>query len=118
MKLLDIFCGAGGASKGYELAGFDEVVGVDINPQPNYPYTFIQSDFRDLSTEFIDKFDLIHASPPCQKFSVASGRFGTQDNHPDFVDLCRQQIKHKPYVMENVVRAPLRPDLMLSPSNL
>ena len=71
MKLLDLYCGAGGASVGYHRAGFD-VVGVDIKEQPNYPFELIQSDVFDLEESFFDDFDIIHASPPCQAYSKAS----------------------------------------------
>ena len=64
MRLLDLYCGAGGCSVGYHRAGF-EVVGVDIEPQPNYPYKFIQMDAIEfLKTQDLSQFDVIHASPP------------------------------------------------------
>lgn len=104
-KLLDLFCGVGGCSMGYYLAGFD-VTGVDINPQPNYPFKFIQADALEIS---LGGFDCIHASPPCQRYSVATIGAGTEMNHPDLVDPIRQRLIHlnKPYVIENVPNAPL-----------
>lgn len=71
-KLLDLYCKAGGASAGYAKAGF-EVIGVDINPQPNYPYQFIQADALEIlkDEDFISQFSAIHASPPCQAHSKA-----------------------------------------------
>lgn len=61
-RLLDLFCCAGGAGVGYSRAGF-EIVGVDISPQPNYPFEFIQADALTLNSKFIASFDVIHASP-------------------------------------------------------
>jgi hypothetical protein len=72
-RLLDLFCCAGGAGTGYFRAGFD-VVGVDLNPQPNYPFAFVQTDALNLDTKFISTFDAIHASPPC--LSLISERLG------------------------------------------
>ena len=116
MRLLDLFCGAGGAAMGYHQAGFDEIVGVDIVPQPNYPFTFIQADalaFMDAmmsGTEDIG-YGLVHASPPCQRWSM--GRHS--DNHPDLVEQTQEylEIIGRPYVIENVPQAPLRRDVVL-----
>lgn len=69
-RLLDLFCGAGGASMGYHRAGF-EVVGVDVNPQPHYPFEFHQGDAMEWE---LDRFDMIHASPPCHDHSNVTGR--------------------------------------------
>jgi DNA (cytosine-5)-methyltransferase 1 len=110
--LLDTFCKAGGCSKGYSLAGF-RVVGVDIEPQPNYLYEFIQAE----AVEFIRKrgkeFDAIHASPPCQRYSVTQAIWGKE--YPDLVEPVRAALIEagRPYVIENVIGAPLRNAILL-----
>jgi DNA (cytosine-5)-methyltransferase 1 len=119
-RLLDLFCGAGGAAMGYSRAGF-EVVGVDINPQPHYPFTFIQADvfdyldrWTDPLHQLADGFDAIHASPPCQAYSTTKGL--RQENvHPELVGPVRDLLRATglPYVIENVVGAPLENPLML-----
>lgn len=105
MRLLDLFAGAGGASVGYYRAGF-EVVGVDIKPQPNFPFAFVQSDALEWAD--FDRFDLIHASPPCQAYSPLRHSPGAGD-YPDLVLLTRNllQAADVPYVIENVPGAPL-----------
>ncbi len=59
-RMLDLFCCAGGAGTGYSRAGFD-VVGVDLNSQPNYPFAFVRTDALNLDPKFISTFDAIHA---------------------------------------------------------
>jgi DNA (cytosine-5)-methyltransferase 1 len=66
-KILDLFCCAGGAGMGYFQAGF-EVVGVDIDPQPNYPFEFHQKDALEYLTTHWQEFEAVHASPPCQSY--------------------------------------------------
>lgn len=107
MKILDLFSGAGGAGKGYADAGF-EVVGVDIAPQPRYPYEFHQADAIEYLRDHGHEFDAIHASPPCQAFTNAQKIMGNE--HPDLVEPTRELLEElgKPYVIENVPGAPLR----------
>lgn len=122
LKVLDLFCGAGGTSRGFHDAGFD-VTGVDINPQPNYPYKFIRADCMKYSpgVDFLhhawnhEKYDLVWASPPCQRYSVATKRFGRSLDHPDLIDATRAKLLKLgvPFVIENVPQAPLRKDLTL-----
>lgn len=113
-RLLDLFCCAGGAAEGYYRAGFD-VVGVDIDPQPNYPFPYFQTDALKLPLWFLRGFDVIHASPPCQSYSVTAKRTGKGNAWPRLIDPVRDKLESagKPWVIENVVGAPLRPDLML-----
>jgi DNA (cytosine-5)-methyltransferase 1 len=105
-RLLDLFCCQGGAAKGYADAGF-EVVGVDINPQPRYPYDFYQADALEFLASHWENFDAVHASPPCQAFSNAQKIQGNK--HPDFIHTTRWWAEYfgLPYIIENVVGAPL-----------
>lgn len=108
-RLLDLFCGPGGAAMGYYRAGFD-VVGVDIEPQPSYPFEFHQGDAM---TWDLSGFDAYHASPPCGGYSEgAPGR--KRDDHPLLIDPIRDRLKQtgRPYVIENVATAPL-PGILL-----
>jgi len=106
MRILDLFCGAGGAAMGYHRAGFD-VVGVDKYPQPNYPFEFVQGDvFKWCADNSIGSFDAIHASPPCQAYSTTVSLHN--NTHPQLVEPTRDLLKATGllYVMENVVGAP------------
>lgn len=121
VRLLDLFCGAGGCSAGYARAGF-EVVGVDITPQPNYPFEFIQGDALTVARGELNTwagmptgaFDAIHASPPCQSFT-AYKRTGNVGEYPNLIPETRQLLKETglPYVIENVEGAPLENPTML-----
>lgn len=112
--LLDLYCKAGGASQGYYDAGFD-VVGVDIEPQPNYPFEFIQADALEYLAQYGFIYDVIAASPPCQRNSrlkaLTTARNGDypKSSEIDLIAPTRELcIKlGKPYVIENVVGAPL-----------
>ena len=114
MRLLDLYCGAGGAAVGYHQAGFTDIIGIDNRPQPNYPFTFIQADALQPPVDLAG-FDLIHASPPCQRYSVASSIHGNADTHPDHVPATRALLLASgvPYVIENVPGAPVRRDVVL-----
>ena len=116
--LLDLFCGQGGASKGYADAGF-KVIGVDIEPQPHYPFEFMHDDALQVLGNIVNRyqllgdddqpfqFDAIHASPPCQAYTNAQRING--NDHPDLVAPVRflLQATGLPYVIENVPGAPL-----------
>jgi DNA (cytosine-5)-methyltransferase 1 len=114
-RLLDLFCGAGGAAMGYWRAGFD-ILGVDIRPMPDYPFQFVQADALEYVRAHGHQYDFIHASPPCQHYSKMTGcRPGLNDSHPDLVGVTRAELimTGRPWVIENVVEAPVRPDLLL-----
>lgn len=114
-KALDLGCGAGGAGRGYWLAGWD-VTGVDNVPQPRYPYRFIQASYLELPLSFLASFDLVHISPPCQKWTrQLSCRPGQSEHWPDHITPMRERLQAAgvPYVIENVPRAPLRDPVWL-----
>ena len=109
-RLLDLFCGAGGAAMGYHRAGFD-VVGVDHKPQPRYPFEFVEHDALDYLHHAwgLDEFDAIHASPPCQAHT-AMGAMWNARRHLDLIADTRRLLRRHPllpYVIENVEGAPL-----------
>lgn len=107
-RLLDLFCGAGGAAEGYHRAGFD-VVGVDINPQPHYPFEFVQAD----ATEYpLDGFDAIHASPPCQDHMMTPHK---KHGTGWMLDHTRQRLlaQSSPWIIENVPGADMRADFRI-----
>lgn len=116
MRLLDLFCGAGGAGMGYYRAGFD-VVGVDIETQPRYPFEFHQADALAFLAEHGHEFDAIHASPPCQAYSLAAQQWRTNgQEYPDLVGDTRSALHMagRPYVIENVPGAPLIDPIVLN----
>jgi DNA (cytosine-5)-methyltransferase 1 len=117
--LLDLYCGAGGASVGYHRAGFN-VIGVDLHAMPRYPFEFVQCDALEYLKTMIERgrwrrdarwqIDAIHASPPCQRYSIAcTCRPGLAEQYPDLIEPTRElcELTGLPYVIENVPRAPL-----------
>lgn len=114
-RLLDLFCKAGGAAVGYWRAGFD-VIGVDIEPQPHYPFPFWQADaLQILSTVRRGDVDAIHASPPCQAFSALRNMKNAKEDHVDLLTPARLLLARTgvPFVIENVPGAPMRRDFVL-----
>jgi DNA (cytosine-5)-methyltransferase 1 len=113
MKLLDLFCGVGVASVGYAQAGF-EVHGVDLKHGKRYPFTYLRADVLDVlrDDEFIQQFDVIHASPPCQTHSITQHLRNAQGKSTSKIDLIPETraaliASGKPYIIENVVGSPL-----------
>jgi DNA (cytosine-5)-methyltransferase 1 len=121
IRLLDLCCKAGGASKGYHLGANDlgleiEIVGIDIEMQPNYPFTFIQADAVNYLTKYHHRFTHIHASPPCQQYTNSTAQRRMQGKvYPDnLAEIKALMIQiGKPGVIENVPQAPIAKDLVL-----
>lgn len=123
-RIVDLFSGAGGAAVGYHRAGF-EVIGVDIEPQPHYPFDFIQGDALEMLGDWlhgtydwaeVGEIDAIHASPPCQAWSVATAPHrGRGAVYPELIEPTRELLEKTglPYVIENVPGAPLQDPVWL-----
>lgn len=113
-RILDLFCCEGGAAVGYKNAGF-EVVGVDLDPKfaKRYPFEFHAADAIEFVKEHAHEFDAIHASPPCQAYSVT--RNSHNRKHPMLVEPTRKALEESglPYIIENVVGAPLQNPITL-----
>ncbi len=109
MKLLDLFCGAGGCAVGYHRAGFTEIVGVDVRPQKRYPFAFVEGDALQYLAAHGHEYDAIHASPPCQRYSRAAFMH-TNHRHPDLLGPTRSLLEAsgKLWVIENVDGAPMQ----------
>lgn len=119
MKILDLYCGAGGTAMGYYLAfrrRFPRltIVGVDINPQPRFPFCFIQEDALNFLPRYGHEFDLIVSSPPCQAYTRLRTIWPDR-RYEDLVGPTRRLLQEtgRPYVIENVEGAPLYSPIML-----
>ena len=119
-RLLDLFCGAGGAARGYQMAGF-HVTGVDIKPQPNYAGdVFVQADALEYVAAHGHEFDAIHASPPCHAYSTVTGRNRRNTKrYPDLIPPTRELLLvcGSPWIMENVEGAPIKSPVRLCGSS-
>jgi DNA (cytosine-5)-methyltransferase 1 len=112
LRALDLFCGAGGTAIGLKEAGFNKIVGVDIEFQPDYPFEHYVGDA--LRNVDLEEFDFIWASPPCQAYSIG-GNNKSREKYPKLIEQTRELLWKAgiPFVIENVPNAPLRKDLML-----
>lgn len=138
MLALDLFCGAGGSAVGLWRSGlFERIVGVDFEPQPDYPFDFVQAEVLEIG-RFGDEFhlpdgeelmpDFVWASPPCQAFSNIGALCRARNNismeewlerHPNLIDPVRELLAgHDWTCMENVPSAPIRPDIILEGGNV
>jgi DNA (cytosine-5)-methyltransferase 1 len=123
VKLLDLFCGVGGASAGYAEAGF-EVHGVDLKHGKRYPFTYMRADVLDVLQDenYLQEFDVIHASPPCQTHSITKHLRNAQGKSTSKVDLIPETraaliASGKPYIIENVPGSPLIDPIQLCGSS-
>jgi DNA (cytosine-5)-methyltransferase 1 len=107
--LLDLFSGAGGCAMGYSLAGF-RAIGIDHRPQPRYPFEFHQMGWREGLERFAGEADVIHASPPCQAYTVSRTRAKQRKTHPDLLPTVRQSLEANGtlWVIESVIGSPVR----------
>lgn len=117
LTILDAYCCSGGMGMGYYLAGFD-VVGVDIDPQPNYPFPFVQADAVQFIREHGHEFDAVHGSPPCQAYTPLNAY--NHKTYPDLIAPTRDAMLSagRPYVIENVEAAKselMEPTLLCGP---
>lgn len=115
MKLLDLFCGAGGAAMGYYRSGFADITGIDNRPQKHYPFRFILADALEYLAEHGREYDVIHASPPCQGYSACKTMHTSRcKTYPMLIpDLRARLSPNKIWIIENVYGSPLINSVML-----
>lgn len=110
-RCADLYCASGGAAMGIYRAGF-EVVGWDTKPQPHYPFTFNLGNALDAD---LSGFDMVWASPPCQRYTAMQNIRKSANNHADLIEPTRQKLiaSGLPWIIENVKGAPLKTSIML-----
>jgi site-specific DNA-cytosine methylase len=121
MRLLDLCCRVGGASVGYHRAGFDEIVGWDIEQVDDYPFEFVRGDIHAITPAYLASFDAIHISPPCQSQTALTKGTNKGREYPNLIPLAREIAQRSslvraggiPTVIENVQGSELRRDLTL-----
>lgn len=114
-RLLDLCCRVGGASMGYHRAGFDEIVGWDIEPIADYPFELIVGDITTLTPDYLDSFDAVHISPPCQSQTALTKGTNKGREYPNLIPFARHLVEAwgGPAVIENVQGSELRRDIVL-----
>lgn len=115
MRLLDLCCRAGGASMGYHRAGFTDIVGWDIEPIADYPFDLVVGDITTITPDYLDGFDLVHISPPCQSQTALTKGTNKGREYPNLIPFARELVTAwgGPAVIENVQGSELRRDLTL-----
>ena len=115
LKLLDLCCRVGGASMGYHRAGFDTIVGWDIEPISDYPFELIVGDITTITPDYLDQFDAVHISPPCQSQTALTKGTNKGREYPNLIPFARELVAAwgGPAVIENVQGAEIRRDLVL-----
>lgn len=114
-RLLDLCCRVGGASMGYHRAGFDEIVGWDIEQIDDYPFDFVRSDIRAVTPAYVRTFDAVHISPPCQSQTALTKGTNKGREYPNLIPVAREIALRSgvPTVIENVQGSELRRDVVL-----
>lgn len=115
LKLLDLCCRVGGASMGYHRAGFDTIVGWDIEPITDYPFELIVGDITTITPDYLDQFDAVHISPPCQSQTALTKGTNKGREYPNLIPFARELVAAwgGPAVIENVQGSEIRRDLVL-----